>query len=188
MKQIKTVTGDGQGRVSTYSAPRGWQVETTVREPGGIPRSCASQLQRMLTCRRTWLSRVGLKLFRYRVSKTGFSNLTNYMHRCMNVTANDASCSQLHRAGYKKLLPLFLFEELCVITVLYREVQLNKISTPAPWLLEWDGTRMAPGCQHLPVLSIQPVASPCQQADTSCGFLPMIPKRFKECSHLLLQI
>lgn len=42
--------------------------------------------------------------------------------------------------------------------------------------------------RYLPVFSIQPMASPCQQTDPSCSFLPMISKCFKEHGHLLLGI
>lgn len=55
------------------------------------------------------------------------------------------------------------------------------------WVVLLLEVKVGWGC-HLPVLSIQPMASPCQQADPSCRFLPMISKCFKEHGHLLLRI
>lgn len=72
-------------------------------------------------------------------------------------------------------------------TTYQRQAQLNRTLTTGPvdcaaraGGVGWGAVRC------LPVFPVDPVASPCQQADPSCRFLPMISKCFKEHRHLLL--
>lgn len=92
----------------------------------------------------------------------------------------------------KPLLSWFWSEQFffqCCLSVLQRQTGKKNLNLMPFWtalcVRVQVGVVISP---YLPVFSIQPVASPCQQAEPSCGFLPVISKCFKEHGHLLLEI
>ena len=116
---------------------------------------------------------------------------------CVHWSVNSSTQFPPLRTGYKK--PLSLFEVLISAFLLYHGVSETRMAEQdvilrplwtvlgCPW--RWGGVGWGGALfRGLPVFPIDPVASPCQQTDPSCRFLPVISKCFKEHSHLLLGI